>query len=84
MGVNSVRKEFAPIGANSFLTEQTPCWKSCVIQKSKQQVTKVVSLCKNGRKTWSVSEFLLDNSGTKCYFLCIVHNSILELILFVK
>ena len=37
-------------GANSFLKEQTPVWKGFDVQSSKQEVTKFVSLGKNGQK----------------------------------
>ena len=39
-----LRKEFAPVGANSFFKELTPFWKSYALQESKQGVKKVVSL----------------------------------------
>lgn len=39
-----LRKEFAPQGENYILEGR----------KSKQEVTKVVTLCKNGRKTWVI------------------------------
>ena len=41
--VNLYRKVVASLGANHFL-----------VQHSKEEVTKVVYLCKNGRETWSV------------------------------
>ena len=43
-------KEFAPLGADSFLKEQTPFWKGYIIQGSKQEATKDITLCKNDIK----------------------------------
>ena len=52
--VSSLWKEFAPVGANSFLKELTCFWKGFVTLGSKQEVTKVVSLCKHSRKTFTL------------------------------
>ena len=38
------RKKKLPVGANSFLLEKTPFQNGYDVQKSKQEVTKVVSL----------------------------------------
>ena len=38
--------KFAPGGANSFLQELTLTWKSFAVQRSKQEVTKVIPLLK--------------------------------------
>ena len=54
MMVSSSRKEFAPVGANSFLKELTSFWKGFVTLGSKQEVIKVVSLCKHSRKTFTL------------------------------
>ena len=48
-------KNLLPLGANSFLLEQTPFQKGYGKQESKLEVIKVVSLVKNGRKSTSVS-----------------------------
>ena len=44
--VNSSRKEFAPIGANSFLEELTPFMKAFVLQGNSQKNTEVGLFCK--------------------------------------
>ena len=51
-------KNWLPLGANSFLSEQTLFQKESGMQESKQEVTKVVSLVKNGRKKTDESSAL--------------------------
>ena len=49
---------FAPIGANSYLYKLTHFWKDINFQRSKQEITKVVPLCK---------KFALKYSGIPVY-----------------
>ena len=44
-------KNLLPLGANSFLLEQTLFQKGTGVPESKQEVTKVVFLVKNSRKS---------------------------------
>ena len=44
--VNPEKKEFAPSGANSSLSELTLVWKCFTILGNKQEVMKVLALCK--------------------------------------
>ena len=39
-----------------FFKKENPFWKSCIVKESKQEVTKVLPLCKNVTKLW---KFLL-------------------------
>ena len=48
MGSTLKGKNLLPLGPDSFLLEQTPFWKGLRVQKSKQEVAKVVSLVQNG------------------------------------
>ena len=48
-GIYLCRQEFVPI-AKSFVLGQNPFQKALCVQESKQEVTKVVSLVKNGGK----------------------------------
>ena len=50
MEVNSYSNEFAPQEAISYVYEYIPFRKSFVLQESKQEDTKLMSLCKIGRK----------------------------------
>ena len=45
------RKNVLPLGANSFLLEQTSFQKGPVVQESKQEDTKWLTLVENGRKS---------------------------------
>ena len=49
-----IEKNLLRMGANSFLLEKTPFQKRIGVQESKQEVTKVVSLVRNGGKVYSV------------------------------
>ena len=40
-----------PLGANIFLLEETPFQQGIGVQGSKQEVTKIVSIAKNGRQS---------------------------------
>ena len=42
-GVNSQRKEFAPVGTNVFPLRINSILKGCMVQKSQEELTKVVS-----------------------------------------
>ena len=45
-GVNSKKTEFAPIGANSFLSELNPFWNGFPFREANRKSQKVVSLRK--------------------------------------
>ena len=47
-GATLKEKNLLPLGANSFLLEQTPFQKELDVPELKQEVTKVVSLLKHG------------------------------------
>ena len=53
-GSSLKRKNLPSFGANSFRSEEIPFQKGFRLQKSKQEVTKVVSLVKYGRITTTV------------------------------
>ena len=74
-------KNLLPLEANSFLSEQTPFQKGIAVHENKQEVSKVVSLVKNDRKsTWCTqSPFTTDlskplqvGSLTACNYSCLV------------
>ena len=57
-GSTQKEKNSLPVGANSFLLEQTPFFqKGLGAQEDKQEVTKVVSLAKIAESAASVSSF---------------------------
>ena len=60
--VKTEGNEFTPLGANSFQQEVTSVLKVFINQGSEQEVITVVSLCKNGRRTWKLTqcEFIRD------------------------
>ena len=49
-GVYSIRKEFVPIGSKFFPYRVNPFQKGLGMQKNKQEVIKVFSLCRNAEK----------------------------------
>ena len=55
-GVNPKRKEFAPLGANSFLSELTPFlrWFNCPPKYMSSENTEVVPLCQNGKTNMEI------------------------------
>ena len=50
-------KAFAPLGANAFPSRVDPIWKGYIIQESKQEVTKVVPLCKKRQENMEVYQY---------------------------
>ena len=48
MGSTLKGKNLLPLGANSFLVEESPFQKGFVVQTNKQEVSKIVSLVKKG------------------------------------
>ena len=57
-GIHPKRKEFAPKGSKFFPFRTNPFPKGSDVQESKQVVTQMVSLVKNGRNPPSVSSHL--------------------------
>ena len=51
MGHNSERKEFSPLGENSFLLELIPLFGRISSSEGNQEGVKVISLRTNGRNT---------------------------------
>ena len=46
-GVNSLKKEFAPIGANSFIQEQAQLWNSLFVKGNNKNPERWFSFAKN-------------------------------------
>ena len=62
MGIYSKRKEFAPLGANSFIEEQTPLWKGFFVLRNNQEVAEIASFWKKWQKNFTLSEIAVVNT----------------------